>query len=551
MNANAKPILVVDDDPAMRVALTESLKLLGYSTQTAISGEDALARLNEKPVAAILTDMKMSGMSGIDLFHNVNKRNPKIPVIIMSAHGTIDTAVSAIQLGIVDYLVKPFSQERLLEVVKKCSSLVGALGRPSSAGGTRSADVSQRSNHRMILTKDPGMLKLLKMAEVVASSDATIFIEGESGTGKELLARFVHEHSPRAHRPFIAINCAAVPENLLESELFGYEKGAFTGAITRKPGKFELAHTGTILLDEVSEMHIALQAKLLRVLQEKEVDSVGGREPIPLDIRVIATTNRPILKEVEAGRFREDLYYRLNVFPLQIPPLRYRISDIPILAGYFVKKVADRNNREPQTISHEAISVLMARGWRGNVREMENIMERATLIAQDGVIFPEHLEATGVASARSVLPLQAIPNLNETFYEGEAPLALPMEGATRAPVKHETFYEGALLTPVKHETFYEVGTPTAGSGGIWNKSEQGSQISNGHGETGAVTGSGTITLWEAERNVILGTLDKMNGNRTHAAKSLGISIRTLRNKLKEYRTDMAPEAADEEACHVY
>ncbi len=484
MNALAKPILVVDDDPAMRVALTESLKTLGYTTQTAASGEDALARINEKPVAAILTDMQMSGMSGIDLFHNVNKRNPKIPVIIMSAHGTIDTAVSAMKLGVLDYLVKPFSQERLLEVIKKSASAVSVLaghGAPTMlAESEKRASFSMRSSPRVILTKDPGMLKLLKMAEVVASSDATIFIEGESGTGKELLARFVHEHSPRAHRPFIAINCAAVPENLLESELFGYEKGAFTGAITRKPGKFELANTGTILLDEVSEMHISLQAKLLRVLQEKEVDSVGGREPIPLDIRVIATTNRPILKEVEAGRFREDLYYRLNVFPLHIPPLRDRIADIPMLAEYFVKKVADRNNREIQVISHEALSVLMARGWRGNVREMENVMERATLISQGAVILPEHLDATGAAVSHT---------------EGGA-----------APVQS--------VLPIKQAT--------------------------------QNNGFGAITLWEAERNLILGTLEKMDGNRTHAAKSLGVSIRTLRNKLKEYRSSLASEEGDTE-----
>jgi two-component system response regulator FlrC len=493
MNASAKQILVVDDDPAMRVALTESLKLMGYATQTASSGEDALARLNEKHVSAILTDMQMSGMSGLDLFHTVNKRNLKIPVIIMSAHGTIDTAVSAMKLGILDYLVKPFSQERLLEVVKKSALGVSSLTMSDSAGtGLKSALTThaQRLNPRVILTKDPGMLKLLKMAEVVASSDATIFIEGESGTGKELLARFVHEHSPRAHRPFIAINCAAVPENLLESELFGYEKGAFTGAITRKPGKFELAHTGTILLDEVSEMHISLQAKLLRVLQEKEVDSVGGRAPIPLNIRVIATTNRPILKEVEAGRFREDLYYRLNVFPLHIPPLRDRMADIPMLAEYFVKKAADRNNKEQGTISHEAISILMTNKWRGNVREMENIMERACLLAQEGVILPEHLSVGATYPAR-----------------GATPVGWPVDEASPVHI------------------------PNAEPSAVMDRA-----LSNGFGN-----GFAPITLWEAERNVILGTLEKLNGNRTHAAKSLGISLRTLRNKLKEYRSNLASE----------
>ncbi|MEK7702627.1 MAG: sigma-54 dependent transcriptional regulator [Nitrospirota bacterium] len=493
MNVVEKPILVVDDDPAMRVALVESLKQLGFSTQIAVSGEDALACLNDKPVAAILTDMQMSGMSGIDLFHNVSQRTPKIPVIIMSAHGTIDTAVSAMKIGVLDYLVKPFSQERLLEVLKKsAASTAGAL---SNGDYDKTVAAVQRSSHRVILTKDVGMLKLLKMAEVVASSDATIFIEGESGTGKELVARFVHEHSPRAHRPFIAINCAAVPENLLESELFGYEKGAFTGAVTRKPGKFELSHTGTILLDEVSEMPILLQSKLLRVLQEKEVDSVGGREPIPLNIRVIATTNRPILKEVEAGRFREDLYYRLNVFPLRIPPLRDRMTDIPLLADYFVNRAASRNHRNPVAISREAILALMTRPWRGNVREMENVMERATLLAemQDGVILPEHLDITGATVVMS-----------GSFSINGAPDVVPMK---------------------------ENGS----------KAMSTSSAERVNGTTESRFGGG-VTLWEVERNLILGTLDEMAGNRTHAAKRLGISIRTLRNKLKEYR---GPDAAEE------
>ncbi len=477
MGASLKPILVVDDDPAMRVALTESLRGLGYATQTATSAEEALTYLNEKQIGVVLTDMKMGGMTGMDLFHNVSKRQPQIPVIIMSAHGTIDTAVMAVKSGVIDYLVKPFSQERLHEVIKKSFS-----SSPAERSATAIKD-PPRSGQRMILTKDPGMMKLLKMAEVVASSDATLFIQGESGTGKELLARFVHEHSPRAHRPFIAINCAAVPENLLESELFGYEKGAFTGAVVRKPGKFELAHTGTILLDEVSEMPLLLQAKLLRVLQEKEVDSVGGKEPIPLDIRVIATTNRPILKEVEAGRFREDLYYRLNVFPLQIPPLRSRTMDIPILAEYFVKKAASRNNKGPITISQDTLVHLTTRAWRGNVREMENTLERATLLAESGVILPEHL------------------------------------GDNISPV-----------LPVIDRS------PEGNDGGV--KREGAENIGRGSrviASTGPIEGA-TPTLWEAERNLILGTLEKMGGNRTHAAKRLGISIRTLRNKLREYRS---------------
>ncbi|MGB3941941.1 MAG: sigma-54 dependent transcriptional regulator [Candidatus Manganitrophaceae bacterium] len=309
---------------------------------------------------------------------------------------------------------------------------------------------------RPLLTQDPNLLKLLKTAEVVAASQTSILIEGESGTGKELLARFIHQRSLRADRPFVAINCAAVPETLLESELFGYEKGAFTGAAARKPGRFELAHTGTLLLDEVSEMHLSLQAKLLRVLQEREVDLLGGKGPLPLDIRIIATTNRPLWEEVKAGRFREDLYYRLNVFPLRLPPLRLRPVDIPLLADHFVKKRSARNRRSVVSISTEAISILMGREWRGNVREFENVIERAVLLADRGVITPDHL-----------------------------------------------LFEESFVSASPFHTSRSTPRPT--------------------------------TVREAERELILETLQRVGDNRTHAARLLGISIRTLRNKLREYR----------------
>jgi two-component system response regulator FlrC len=444
--AATRPILVVDDDPAMRLALAESLRQSGRPVVLASSGAEALTHCRKEAIGLMMTDVRMPEMSGMDLFREAKKLRPSLPIIIMSAFGTIQAAVDAMKSGAFDYLVKPFSQETLEAVVQRALCAQDLCG-------VKPPPLSTAPAGRALLTQDPGMLRLLKTAEVVAAGQTSILIEGESGTGKELLARFVHEHSSRAHRPFIAINCAAVPEALLESELFGYEKGAFTGAATRKPGRFELAHTGTLLLDEVSEMHLSLQAKLLRVLQEREVDLLGGKGPISLDIRVIATTNRPLWEEVKAGRFREDLYYRLNVFPLRLPPLRHRLVDIPLLADHFIRKGSAKNQKSVLSISPEALSLIMGREWRGNIREFENVMERAVLLCDRGTVTPEHL----------------------------------------------LFEESFEL-----------------------KRERPSQR--------------TTTVWEAERSLILETLERVGGNRTHAARLLGISIRTLRNKLKEYRT---------------
>jgi len=449
--ACTKTIMIVDDDAAMRAALSESLRQLGHPTLTTSNGEDAIVLLTrrekEDPIEAIITDMNMPGMNGMTLFREVRKRFPWIPVIMMSAFGTIETAVVAIQSGVFDFLVKPFKQETLEILIRRI------LSDPKKEAACEKESPSlSTSRGRTFLAQDPSMVKVLKMAKVAAASQTTILIEAESGTGKEILARYIHEHSPRVHRPFIAINCAAVPEGLLESELFGYEKGAFTGALAKKPGRFELAHKGTLLLDEVGEMHLSLQAKLLRVLQEREVDLLGSKEPIPLDIRVIATTNRPLLEEVKAGRFREDLYYRLNVFPLQIPPLRHRLSDIPLLVEHFLREGAIKTKESAHSIMPEALSLMMAQEWRGNVRELENVIERAVILAEGETISPEHLLFSGSALTRT----------GQTSTEG-------------------------------------------------------------------------LTVWEAERNLILDTLEQFEGNRTHAARTLGISIRTLRNKIREYR----------------
>ncbi len=429
---------------------------MGYAAVTAATAEQALELCGaavgaERPFAAIITDLRLGGASGLELFEAVRGRGHTQPVIMITAFATIESAVEAMKRGAFDYLVKPFSREALEAALRR------ALAPGTAAAPTARALGPRPLGAKPLVTRDPEMQRILKMARVVAASQATVLIEGESGTGKEVLARLIHEHSPRAHRPFVGMNCAAVPESLLESELFGYEKGAFTGAASKKPGRFELAHTGTLLLDEVSEMHLSLQTKLLRVLQEREVDPLGGKTPVALDIRVIATTNRPLAQEVAAGRFREDLYYRLNVFPLCIPPLRDRLCDVPALVEYFLHKGALRHGQPAATITPEALARLMSRSWRGNVRELENAVERAGLLCEDGVIRPEHLLPSDTAAA-----------------------------------------------------------PRAAAA--------------------------ATTVWEAERDLILTTLERVGGNRTRAARLLGISIRTLRNKLRAYRERGLPPA---------
>ncbi len=446
--AQADRILIVDDDPSMRTALMESVRRLGYEVQGAIDGADAVERVSDYKPWLVVTDLKMPRLGGLDLIKEIKRRSPNTLMVLMTAYGTVETAVEAMKYGASDYILKPFSSDLLDRVIANLKA------RGADASALSSAPLDQRS----ILTQDPGMVRLLSTVEGVAASQATVLIHGESGTGKELLARFIHSRSPRAHRPFIAVNCAALPDGLLESELFGHERGAFTGAIMKKIGKFEMAHTGTLLLDEISEMNSGLQAKLLRVIQEREVDRVGGREPVSVNIRVIATTNRSLYREVEQGRFREDLYYRLNVFPITVPPLRDRPADIPLLVRHFAAVSAARNGVPQPTVSPEAYVALQDRRWKGNVRELENVMERAVLLAGNEPILPIHV----------------------------------LEDFNGQPV---------VCAPVPSVPLSSV---------------------NG-------------SLWEMERELIFQTLTRVKENRTHAAKELGISIRTLRNKLREYR----------------
>ncbi|MDT8428962.1 MAG: sigma-54 dependent transcriptional regulator [Pseudomonadales bacterium] len=369
-------LLVVEDDWDLRDALSTTLELAGFKVFAAESAEQALDMLASERVELVITDVNMSGMDGHALLAHVRHEYPFLPVVIITAFGSIEQSVNAMRNGATDYLLKPFQPEMLIETVRRYLPV---------------SSVSDLAQSEQPVAEAPGSRQLLQLAKRVAAADATVLISGESGTGKEVLARYIHDQSPRAHKAFIAINCAAIPENMLEATLFGHEKGAFTGAYASAAGKFELADGGTILLDEISEMDIGLQAKILRVLQEREVERVGGRKTLKLDVRVIATTNRQLKQCVEDGSFREDLYYRLSVFPLQWQPLRERKPDIVPLAERILAHHAKKMQRGPVSFSAEAVNLLLSYPWPGNVRELDNVIQRA-LIMEEG----NHLQASSL-----------------------------------------------------------------------------------------------------------------------------------------------------------
>ena len=360
-------VLIVEDDPDLREALSDTLELSGYPVCTADEGRSALEILQRESIGMIVSDVQMQPMDGHTLLREIRHTYPELPVLLMTAYGSIEKAVMAMHDGAVDYLVKPFEAEVL---VSKVAANIQPAVEPS-IGGPVVEDVRSR--------------EVLELARRVALSEATVLLNGESGTGKEVFARYIHQHSPRNGGPFVAINCAAIPENMLEAVLFGYEKGAFTGAYQATAGKFEQAQEGTLLLDEISEMSLALQAKLLRVLQEKELERLGGRKLIELDVRVLATTNRKLREEVSAGRFREDLYYRLNVFPLTLPPLRDRQRDILPLAHHLLQHSLRPGQTLPR-FTDAAEQQLFEHSWPGNVRELDNLMQRALILNSSGVI---------------------------------------------------------------------------------------------------------------------------------------------------------------------
>lgn len=452
-------ILLVEDDRALREALADTLALGGYDYLEAADGEAALTLLQRESVAMVVSDVNMPGMDGHALLRVLRERHPQLPVLLMTAYGTVQNAVAAMREGAVDYLVKPFEPSALLALVAQ-----HAQGRLQGREGDGPVAVDAASQ------------QLLQLAQRVAASDSTVLISGESGTGKEVLARYIHQQSPRAEQPYIAINCAAIPENMLEATLFGHEKGAFTGAVAAQPGKFEQANGGTLLLDEISEMPLALQAKLLRVLQEREVERVGGRKLIELDIRIIATTNRDMPAEVAAGRFREDLYYRLGVFPLQWQPLRQRPADILPIAERLLAKHIGKMNQGPVQFAADACVALQQHSWPGNVRELDNAVQRALILQQGGVIRAQDL-CLGTAPGSAIAP-------NSIVFSPPPVVAAP-----------------AGMSAV----------PPAGGGALGQDVRQ------------------------REFQLIIDVLRAERGRRKETAERLGISPRTLRYKLAQMR----------------
>ncbi len=409
-------VLIVDDEKNYPPIIGAVLQEEGYETLSANSGHEALEILEHSDVDLVLTDMKMPGMNGIELLERIKDKDPDLPVIMMTAHGTVEKAVEAMQKGAYSYVLKPFDNERLVLFVNKANTMYRVVKENRQL---RDA-VESKYQFGNIIGKSKAMREVFERIRKVAPTSATVLIEGESGTGKELVAKSIHFNSPRREKAFVAVNCSALAENLLESELFGHEKGAFTGAIAMKKGRFELADNGTLFLDEIGELSLSLQVKLLRVLQEKVFERVGGVRPISVDIRFIAATNKDLKAEVEAGRFREDLYFRLDVIRIAIPPLRQRSEDIRMLIHHFMKKYVDeRTSDTPVTgIDPKAERLFYEYSWPGNVRELENVIERAMILCPDSVIretdLPKYFKET-VNNALSLDGIRADGNLYDTL----------------------------------------------------------------------------------------------------------------------------------------
>lgn len=436
-----KKILVVDDEKGIRDGLAESIESMGFSVERAESGEEALHHLRQSPsISFVITDYKMRGLNGFDVLKEVRKKSAEMPVVVMTGFGNVNHAVNAMQFGATDYLCKPFRFEDLEKIIIK------------------SMPQDEKIELDEIISHDAKFLNLLAKAKRAAKSTAPILIEGPSGTGKELLARQIHKWSDRRSKPWVAINCAALPSGLLESELFGYEKGAFTGAMERKSGRFEQADSGTLLLDEIGELDPLLQAKLLRVLQEGEVDRLGGKRPLKVNVRLIATTNRNLRQLVEEGKFREDLYFRLYGVGFDVPALNERPNDIPVLAETFLKRLSGVQNRS-LAFGEGVAEELSGMPWPGNIRELEHSVERAAILSESGVIELQDFEF------------------------------IPRKKESQSDIRPFGVEASKKSKPIK----------------------------------------------EMERDIILQALEAHDGNRTHTAKALGMSLRTLRHKLKQYR----------------
>ncbi|MBD1556041.1 sigma-54-dependent Fis family transcriptional regulator [Vibrio sp. S9_S30] len=458
-------VLIVEDDEGLREALVDTLALAGYEWVEADCAEQALIILKSEEVDIVISDVQMAGMGGLALLRNIKQHWPNLPVLLMTAYANIEDAVAAMKEGAIDYMAKPFAPEVLLNMV------------------SRYAPVKSDDEGDAVVA-DEKSLKLLALADKVARTDANVIVLGPSGSGKEVMSRYIHNASLRSEGPFVAINCAAIPDNMLEATLFGYEKGAFTGAVQACPGKFEQAQGGTILLDEISEMDLNLQAKLLRVLQEREVERLGSRKSVKLDVRVLATSNRDLKQYVAQGHFREDLYYRLNVFPIAWPPLCQRQGDIEPLAKHLVERHCKKLGMPVPNISATALHKLVSYPWPGNVRELDNVIQRALILSEQGDIDSDHILLEGV-DWQDANSLQAVVESGDVAIPSVKPIAEPDNEITKI-----------------------MGSSTDGLGS---------------------------ELREQEYAIILDTLAECNGRRKEMAEKLGISPRTLRYKLAKMR----------------
>jgi two-component system response regulator FlrC len=474
-------ILVVEDDDNLREALVDTLEIAGCTVIQAASAEQALLDIPQHTLDMVVSDINMGAMDGLGLLKQIRSDHPQLPVLLITAFGSVSDSVEAIRNGAVDYLVKPFKPQLLVETV------------------SRYVGVANPGQQDQPIAVEPSSQQLLQLASRVAQTDSTVLICGESGTGKEVLARYIHQQSPRAKQPFVAINCAAIPENMLEGMLFGHEKGAFTGAYNSAPGKFEQANGGTLLLDEITEMDIGLQAKLLRVIQEREVERLGGRKLIQLDVRIIATSNRNLAEAVSAGQFREDLYYRLSVFPLQWLPLRERSQDIVPLAQQLLKMHTTKMGRPPVDLDASAVQAISRHQWPGNVRELDNVMQRALIMQPGSVIADFHLRLDPFASQPASLAVSQL----EPQLEPHAGL----QSVNQAPQ--------SLSQPLSSLAVVDT---AADAQGLSGKPLEGD-------------------LQRREFEIIVDTLRTESGSRKNTAERLGISPRTLRYKLARMRDE--------------
>jgi two-component system response regulator AtoC len=399
-------LLIVDDEDIVRESLCDWLSAIGYKVLTAKCGEEALRIIKQKKVKIMIADLIMPGMNGIELMKKARTIIPAISTVIITAHGTIQTAISAIREGAYDYIEKPFCPEKVELLIRNLVEHHNLL----EENITLRRKIEDRDSFEGIIAKSPKMIKIFELIKTVAPTSATVLITGDSGTGKEIVARAIHRQSQRRNKPFIVTSCAALPETLLESELFGYEKGSFTGAVERRKGKFEAADKGTLFLDEIGEIDANTQVHLLRAIEEKKITRVGGNEETEVDVRIIAATNRNLRTITEQGKFREDLYYRLNVVTIDLPGLRYRREDILPLAEHFLKKYARENNKPAKSFSPEAVEFMMNYHWPGNVRELENVVERGVILAKDKFItlaeFPQELTRPGPVEGRTLEALE-------------------------------------------------------------------------------------------------------------------------------------------------